>query len=188
MNNAFIKLILSAEKAAGLILLLAFCAATAHAQDAKLQIEHLDKLAAKADQVVEVTLDERLLKAAIKFLDSNNPTEAKIKEIVSGLKGVYVRVFEFEKPGEYSPADIERIRSQLRAPGWQKMVGVYSRRGGDNVDVHVKMNGENITGLAIIAADPTQLTVVNIMGPIDLEKLRQLEGQFGIPKLDLKKK
>jgi hypothetical protein len=49
------------------------------------------------------------------------------------------------------------------------------------------MQGDNILGLAIIAADPTQLTVVNVIGPIDLEKLRQLEGQLGIPKLDLEK-
>jgi hypothetical protein len=65
------------------------------------------------------------------------------------------------------------------------IVGVTSRRGGSNVDVHLKYQGDNVIGLAIIAADPTELTVVNIIGPIDLEKVRQLEGQFGIPKLDL---
>ncbi|MCI0523969.1 MAG: DUF4252 domain-containing protein [Acidobacteria bacterium] len=170
-----------------LILLSAFYAATAQAQEAKLQIDHLNKLADKAAEVIEVTLDERLLQLAAKFLSNQNPTEAKVKEIVSGLKGVYVRVFEFEKPGEYSLGDIESIRSQLRSPGWQKIVGVYSKRGGDNVDVHLKMQGDSILGLAIIAADPKQLTVVNVVGPIDLEKLRELEGQFGIPRLDLEK-
>jgi hypothetical protein len=170
-----------------LILLAAACSVIGRAQEAKLQIDHLNKLADKAGEVVEVTLDERLLQLAAKFLSNQNPTEAKIKEIIAGLKGVYVRVFEFDKPGEYSPSDLETIRSQLRQPGWQKIVGVYSKRGGDNVDVHLKMQGENILGLAIIAADPTQLTVVNVIGPIDLEKLRQLEGQLGIPRLDLEK-
>ena len=178
---------MAANKAIVLILLAAVCSAAAAAQDAKIQIDHLNKLADKAEQVVEVTLDERLLQLAAKFLSSDNPTEAKVKEIVSGLKGVYVRVFEFNKPGEYAPSDIETIRAQLRQPGWQKIVGVVSRRGGDNVDVHLKLQGENVVGLAIIAADPTQLTVVNVIGPIDLEKIRQLEGQLGIPKLDLEK-
>jgi hypothetical protein len=188
MKNAFVNSVLMAASSLIVpILLSALCVAKAQAQDAKLQIEHLDKLASKAEQVVEVTLDERLLQLAAKFLSNNNPTEARIKEIVAGLKGVYVRVFEFEKPGEYSLADLEAIRSQLRAPGWQKIVGIFSRRGGDNVDVHLKMQGESITGLAIIAADPTELTVVNVIGPIDLEKLRQLEGQFGIPNLNLEK-
>jgi len=175
------------KKVIVLILLSALCAAVAQAQDAKLQIDHLNKLADKAGEVIEVTLDERLLQLAAKFLSNQNPTEAKVKEIVSGLKGVYVRVFEFDKPGEYSQNDLETIRSQLRAPGWQKIVGVYSKRGGDNVDVHLKMQGDNILGLAIISAEPKQLTVVNVIGPIDLEKLRGLEGQFGIPRFDLEK-
>jgi hypothetical protein len=42
-----------------------------------------------------------------------------------------------------------------------------------------------IGGLAIISAEPRQLTLVNIIGPIDLEKLSQLQGQLGIPKLDI---
>ena len=168
-----------------LVLLAAFCAATARAQDARLQIDHLKKLADKAAEVVEVTLDERSLRLAAKFLSANNPDEAKVKEIVSGLKGVYVRVFEFEKPGAYSSNDLETIRSQLRQPGWSKIVGVTSHRGGSNVDVHLKYQGDIIIGLAIVSADPTELTIVNVIGQIDLEKVRQLEGQFGIPKLDL---
>ena len=167
-----------------LILLAASCAATARAQDARLQIDNLNKLADKAAEVVEVALDERSLRLAAKFLSANNPDEAKVKEIVSGLKGVYVRVLEFDKTGEYGPNDLEPIRSQLRQPGWDKIVGVTSRRGS-NVDVHLKYQGDTVMGLAIVAADPTELTVVNIVGSIDLEKVRQLAGQFGIPKLDL---
>jgi hypothetical protein len=169
----------------GLILLAAFCGATALAQDARLQIDQLNRLVDKATEVVEVTLDERSLRLAARFLSPNNPDEAKVKEIVSGLKGVYVRVFEFEKPGEYAPSDLEPIRSQLRRPGWDKIVGVSSKSGGSNVDVHLKYQGDNVIGVAIISADPKELTIVNIIGLIDLEKVRQLEGQFGIPKLDL---
>jgi len=176
----------AANRIAVLILLAAFCVATGRAQDARLQIDHLNRLADKAAEVVEVALDERSLRLASKFLSTNNPAEAKVKEIISGLKGVYVRVFEFDKPGEYSSNDLESIRSQLRQPGWDKIVGVISRRGGSNVDVHLKYQGDNVIGLAIVAAEPTELTVVNIIGPIDLEKVRQLEGQFGIPKLDLR--
>ncbi len=191
MKKVFMmSMLTTAKRAIVLILLMASWGVAAQAQDAqgaKLQIDHLSKLAEKADQTVEVSLDEKLLRVAAKFLTNDNPTEAQVKEIISGLKGVYVRVFEFAKPGEYSSSDLETIRAQLRQPGWEKIVRVSSRRGGDNVDVHLRLQGENIVGLAIIAADPTELTVVNVIGPIDLEKLRQLEGQLGIPKLDLPK-
>jgi hypothetical protein len=35
----------------------------------------------------------------------------------------------------------------------------------------------------IISAEPKEFTVVNIVGPVDLEKLAGLEGQFGIPRI-----
>ena len=38
-------------------------------------------------------------------------------------------------------------------------------------------------GLAILVAQPAELTVVNIVGPMDLAKLGALQGQFGIPPL-----
>jgi hypothetical protein len=173
-----------------LLVLLAVCAsASALAQDAKLQISHLDKLASKAENVVEVTLDKKLLQVAAKFLNSKNPQEAAVKELVNKLDGVYVRVFEFDKPGEYQLSDIEPIRAQITAAaGWSKIVGVMSRRDGQKVDVHLKADNQGlIYGLAILAVEPKELVIVNIIGEIDLEKLRQLEGQFGIPKLDLEK-
>jgi hypothetical protein len=46
-------------------------------------------------------------------------------------------------------------------------------------------DGSSIGGLAVLAADPTELTVVNLIGPVDLEKLRALEGSFGIPELEI---
>jgi hypothetical protein len=174
-------------RSALLIWLAVSCAVLAIAQDARLEISRLDGLAAKAAETVEVSLDERLLRVAAKFLKNEDPDEARVKELVSGLKGVYVRVFEFDNPGEYSAGDLEGLRVQLQAPGWTKIVGVRSKRNRENVDLHIKYQGDNVIGLAIVAAEPKELTVVNIVGPIDLEKLSQLEGQFGIPKLELEK-
>ena len=172
-----------------LAILLAAGFASAQAQDARLQFAELDKLAPKAENVVEVTLDQKLLQVAAKFLSDKNPTEAAVKDLVSKIQGVYVRVFEFDKAGEYSMNDVETIRSQAQSKdGWSKIVGVMSRSAGQKVDVHLKMDGSGlIHGLLIVATQPKELVVVNIVGPIDLEKLSQLEGQFGIPKLDLDK-
>ena len=44
---------------------------------------------------------------------------------------------------------------------------------------------DQAVGLAIIASEPRQFTIVNIVGAIDLDKLHRLEGQFGVPKLDI---
>jgi hypothetical protein len=44
---------------------------------------------------------------------------------------------------------------------------------------------DKVNGLAIIASEPRELTIVNIVGSVDLQKLHQLEGHFGVPKLQL---
>jgi len=153
---------------------------------AKIAIDHLDKLTEKATRVVDVTLNSKMLQLASKFLSSSrSPDEAKIKEVVAGLKGVYVRYFEFEKEQQYSRADIEPILDQLKSPLWSRMVGVTSIKTGEKVEVYLMTTGDTISGLAVVAAEPRELTVVNIVGNIDIEKLAELEGQYGIPKLNL---
>ena len=37
----------------------------------------------------------------------------------------------------------------------------------------------------IIASEPREFTIVNIVGNIDLEQLHDLEGNFSIPNLEL---
>jgi len=171
-----------------LLPLLAVAPGKAVAQDdpAKISIGDLDKLAEKATRVVDVTLDQRMLQLASKFLSkTRSPEEAQIKEIVAGLKGVYVKYFEFDKEQQYSRSDIEPILAQLKASSWSRMVGVYSTKTGEKVEVYLMSTGDTINGLAVVAAEPKMLTVANIVGNIDIEKLAQLEGQYGIPKLNL---
>lgn len=156
-------------------------------QDARLQISNLDRLEARASQVIDINVDGSMLQVAIKFLNPKDPDQAKVRELVAGLKGVYVRSYEFDKPDEYSAADVLPISSQLKAPGWSRMVGVRSTRDKENIEVYMMLDGDKIGGIAVIASEPTQLTVVNIVGSIDLEKLAALEGNFGIPKLRIKR-
>src|SRR5216684_2301976 len=157
-------------------------AVTAHAQGARLQIDQLDSLANRASETVDVKFDEHLMQTLPKLFGKD---DEDIKEILKGLKGIYVKSFEFEKEGQYSPADVESVMSQLRGGGWSKIVGVRSKKDGDNVDVYLMMQGDQIQGLAVVSAEPKEFTVVNIVGPVNLEKLTKLEGQFGVPDLGL---
>ena len=153
------------------------------AQDSKIQMASLDHLAAKASQTVDVTIDERLMRMAAKILKDDGD-EKKVKQLINGLKGIYVKSFEFEIEGQYTPADLEAIRTQLRGPGWSRMVNVTSKKEG-MVEVYVMFVGDNVSGLAVLHSDAKELTVVNIVGPVDLEKLAELEGELGIPELGL---
>jgi len=167
-----------------------WAAPPARAQNPKLDLGNLSKLADKADEVVDVTLDGPTLKFAEKFMqsDESEKDDAEALNIIRNLTGIYVKSFEFDKPDQYSDADVDAIRAQLKAPGWSKMVDVHSKKDHELDEVYIMTDpsGKNL-GLAVIAAERDELTVVNIVGPIDMDHLADLQGKLGIPKgLDLK--
>ena len=177
----------SGKLAAVFLLLLVGTVVTTRAQGAKLQLDQLDSLANKASGTVDVKLDERLLQTTAKFFTGKDADDAEVREVIKGLKGIYVKSFTFEKEGEYSPAEVESVMSQLRGAGWSKIVAVTSRKASENVAVYLNTAGDQINGLAVLSVNAKEFTVVNIVGPIDLEKLSKLEGQFGVPDLGIER-
>lgn len=169
------KLLLSA------VLIASLSSMEVHAQDVKIPL-NLDRLAQRATESVDVTLDASMLQLASGFLSKEDADQVKVKKLVSKLKGVYVRSFEFDKEGQYSMADVEAIRVQLKAPVWSRIVGVKSIKG-DNSEVYLKKDGEQVGGLVVLDAEPKELTIVHIDGPINPEELSELSGHMGIPRL-----
>jgi hypothetical protein len=163
------------------LLLAVFATATASAQNARLQIDHLDNLFPKAVETIDVRIDGSLLQIASKFLDKSKTNEAAVKEMLNVLKGVYVKGVEFDKEGEFTEQDVQAVRQQLSAPGWERIVGVRSKRDHENVEVFMMLNNGLIEGIGVLITDPKQLMVVNVVGPIDPEKISELRGSFGIP-------
>lgn len=156
---------------------------------AKIDISHLARLEDKASEVVDVTIDRRTLRLALKyFSNSKDPDEIKIRDLVAGIEGIYVKVYQFENEKEYAVSDFETIHTQLKAPGWIRLAGVRSKKK-DATNVEVSMmtdDDDNLLGLAIIAAEPKQIAVVNIVGTFDPARIRELSGKFkGLPDLDL---
>lgn len=149
------------------------------AQNPRLQIQHLEKLSVKASEVVDITMEGPTLKMAASLMEN----EPETRGLIQNLKGIFVKVFEFEQAGAYSKEDVEAIKAQLQPPAWSRMVGVQSKRDGD-VGVYVMNEGAtgNILGLAILVADAKELVVVNLVGSIDINKLSALEGKMGIPR------
>ncbi len=167
------KLLLAAGATAAVLL----------AQQFKFNLEHL---AAKASNKVELNLGPEMLQLGLSVLSAKDPDQAKVKQMVSGLQGVYIRNFEFKKTGEYTKSDLDQIRDQLKAPEWQRIVGVDSSTDGEVVEVWVRMESGKMAGVAILAADPRELTVVNLVGTVELSALSELGGKFGIPKIKKK--
>jgi hypothetical protein len=154
------------------------------AQELKLSASLDKQLSDRARESVDVTLDSSLLQLASRFLHDNDADEARVKKLVAGIKSVYVRSFEFDRAGEYRESDVAEIRAQLKPPVWSRIVGVRSR-DGDNAEVFIASVNGQISGLAILSVEPKELTIVSIVGSIRPEDIRDLGGNFGIPKFNI---
>jgi hypothetical protein len=162
-------------------LVLCCLAARGQAQDAKLQLGNLDKLSEKAARVTDVTLDGSLLEFAIKIIEKaeeNDEDVRQLKSIVKNLKGIYIKSFEFDEASQYSKADVEAIRSQLTSPRWTKIVQSIDKRNNEHNEIYLLKVGERVEGVVILVAEAKELTVVNIVGNVPVDKIAALERHF----------
>jgi hypothetical protein len=158
-------------------------------QNGRLRLDSLDRLAPKAEDSVNIEIDGFLIRFAGSILSDKDPEEQAVKELVEGLKGVYVKSYEFKAEGQFAEADVSAVREQLRAPGWTRLVDVKSR-GLDfgDAELYVASAGGRVEGLALLVVEPKELTVINIVGAVDVDKLRKLADTFDLPRIRVTRK
>jgi len=151
----------------------------AYAQGARLQLDHLNKLAEKATETVDVSADTAMLKQAAGFLAGKGSDTEKMQQLLGGITGIYVKSFEFDAPNMYAQSDVEAIRKQVSGSGWSRVVSV--REKGELNEIYFWTDRDTTGGLAVISAEANELTVVNIVGRVDLASLGALGPM--IPKM-----
>jgi len=163
-------------------------AADAQTEPARLRFEKLNALETRARDVVEVNVDGKILDLARGVMRKSKDADAqKVGEAIKDLKGIYVRVYRFENENEYNPADINEIRAQLNAPGWEKLANVRSKKNDQKIDVYTMFTGDLMSGVAVVLSEKKSIALVNVIGPIDIDTLIELSGRMNIPKIDIEK-
>ena len=138
------------------------------------------QLAARASDVTEVTLGKNMLAFAAKFMNGKDNDDAAARNLIEGLDGIYVRDYEFDKEGQYSMDELKQLRASFQSPEWSSIVHTRERGSGETTDIMVKMvNGES-RGMFILSAEPKELSIVLILGPIRMDQLGQLKGLGGL--------
>ena len=158
----------------------------ASAQDGRIQLEILDRLAARASEKQEITIDQSLIASATQGLVAPGPKADAAKQVLSKLRGIFVRNYEFDDPKAYSMDDINTLRKQLMTPGWVKIVSNEEKGKDGNwelQEVYFFQPGGKTNGIVILSAEPGELSVVNIVGPIDFAEIGALGGVLGIPRI-----
>lgn len=165
---------------------LLFGLATAGWAEPQARIEmDLEDLEAKADEVVSVNLEGDSLNLGQKLLAVRKGVSAPIKNLVKGIKGVYLRRLWFSHKKAYSREDVDAIHSQLQGPGWVQTIGVNNRSKTEAVSVYSYVENDQVAGVTVISEEAQELTVINIVGPVDLEALLEMGEAMGLPVMKL---
>ena len=161
------------------VLILFAVAAVASAQQQLPPPSPLEKeLAARASDVTEVTLGKNMLAFAAKFMKDKDDDEAR--QLIQNLDGIYVRDYSFDKDGEVTPEEVDKLRGYFTTGEWTPMVHERERKNGETTDVMMKLVNGEPHGLFVLSSEPKELSIVLILGPIKLEDLGKLHGLKGL--------
>ncbi len=158
----------------------------AAAEGPQLKLPSFPDLKERATESVDVSLGRLPLHLAGWLVNDSDPDSAEVRKTLQGLKSVQVRSFQFNADYAYPQAEIDQLRAQLSAPGWSPLVQVRKRgdqqgRNRENVDIYVALDDKKVKGLVIIACEPRELTVVHIVGTLDLAQIAGLRKTFASP-------
>lgn len=150
-------------------------ATSAYAQ-LPLNLQSLDKLEAKATSKTRMDLDEAMVKSATSVLNEQKAGEAAVKKASEGLKGFFLRAYEFDKE-KYSLDDLKPIRDQLKAPDWASMIQV--NEDDELVEIWIHRTKGEADGMLLLAAESDELVIIYAIGVKDVSQLTNVGRALG---------
>ena len=150
-------------------------AAQAHAQTPLLQLPAFTQLRSQATESVDISIGSLPLRIAGWAIGhDDDPDSAATQALLKGLHGLYIRHYEFATDFAYPQAEIDAVRAQLAGTGWSRLAQVHDQKKSENVDIYVAVDKDRITGVAIVASEPREFTIVNAVGTLDMDKVATL--------------
>jgi hypothetical protein len=73
---------------------------------------------------------------------------------------------------------VRDVSSKLSAVGWESVVTVNS--DDEQVRIFMKMNGELVEGITVMAVEPTEAVFVNVIGNISPGELERVMENFDV--------
>jgi hypothetical protein len=117
--------------------------------------------------------------AMIGFLTTmTRETDPATADLLAGLQGVRLRVYEALRDGEAVTEFIDDVSRELEADGWESMVKVQD--GGANVRVYLQFLEERIEGMTVMVVDDSEAVFINIAGSFDPAQLGRIATQVGL--------
>ena len=99
-------------------------------------------------------------------------------EVISGLNGVRVRVYQKLNDAKAVSAFVEEASKRLERAGWLRTV--YVADDENRVRIYVKIKDNLMSGMTVMVVDDHEAVFMNISGTIDPEQLGHLARTVGV--------
>jgi hypothetical protein len=127
------------------------------------------------EPTVQISIGESLL-GLVSTLSAQEDPEAA--ELFRKLNGVRVNVFETTGMAVGAIDLVKDISAKLSTQGWESVVTVNS--ADEQVRVFMKLNGETVDGITVMAVEDTEAVFVNVIGNINPAELERVMDNFDV--------
>jgi hypothetical protein len=127
------------------------------------------------EPTVQISIGASLL-SLVGTLSAQEDPEAA--ELFKKLNGVRVNVFETEAMAVGAVDLVKDISGKLSESGWESVVTVNS--ADEQVRVFMKLNGETVDGITVMAVEESEAVFVNVIGNINPAELERVMKNFDI--------
>jgi hypothetical protein len=127
------------------------------------------------EPTVQISIGASLL-SLVGTLSAQEDPEAA--ELFKKLNGVRVNVFETEAMADGAVDLVKDISGKLSESGWESVVTVNS--ADEQVRVFMKINGETVDGITVMAVEESEAVFVNVIGNINPAELERVMKNFDI--------
>jgi len=146
----------------------------------ELDLSFLKGLEAKASEFTDINLGPEQLQLMMGFAGD---VGKDLLGLGKSIERVQVKTFQFDKEGVYSIADMDNLRARLKADDYVPFISVKEKKGF--TEIVMRKGPKGMRGFVVLVAEPRELTIVNIVGDLDMNSLGKLSGKFGIPNIEM---
>jgi hypothetical protein len=140
-------------------------------------------LEARASDSVNISIDPWLLNLMGVVMNGSDADAADTRRIMKGIKSIQIRSFEFDKEFAYPAAEIEGVRRQFQAPGWNRLLQTHNAANSEKVDIYLLSEDQQPRGFALVCSEPKSFTIINIVGSVNVQDLAKLQSRLDLSRL-----
>lgn len=147
----------------------------------ELDLSFLKGLESKATESTDINLGPEQLKL---MMGLSGEMSNELQGLGKNIERVQVKTLEFDKPGMFSMAEAEKLKETVKSGNFVSLISVKEKKGFTEIAVRKGPNGQN-AGFLILSVEPQEISIVNIVGQLDLSSLGKLTGKLGVPNIQM---